>query len=147
MNDDIEKAQLLKAEIGELTSELKSYKPDFGFLKQDNFEVEFPEFLNIREYVVSKIDFKEDRRFEMVFSSVEGGREIYALNNEKELNYLKVKFLNKFTRFNTCALEAFFDKIEIYKIEPLSLDKKSNGNVEFKLYGSYKGVTYFKPNN
>ena len=43
--------------------------------------------------------------------------------------------------------EAFFEKIEIYKIEPLSLDKKSNENVEFKLYGSYKGVTYFKSNN
>ena len=69
---------------------------------------------------------------------------IYDLNNEKELTYLKVKFLNK---SNTCLLEAFFEKIEIYKIEPLSLDKKSNENVEFKLYGSYRGVTYFKPNN
>lgn len=125
-------------------SELKLHEPGFGFLKQNNFEVEFPKFLNIRDYIVSKIDFKGDRRFEMVFSSMEGGREIYDLNKEKELNYLKVKFLNK---INTCVLEAFFDKIEIYKIEPLSLDKKSNENVEFKLYGSYKGVTYFKPNN
>jgi hypothetical protein len=144
MNDDIEKTQLLKAKIVELTSELKLHEPDFGFLKQNNFEIEFPEFLNIRNYIASKIDFKGDRRFEMVFSSMEGGREIYDLNREKELIYLKVKFLNK---SNTCVLEAFFDKIEIYKIEPLSLDKKSNGNVEFKLYGSYKGVTYFKPNN
>lgn len=144
MKDDIERTQPLKAEIGELTSELKSYKPDFGFLKQDNFEVEFPEFLNIREYVVSKIDFKEDRRFEMVFSSVEGGREIYDLNAEKELSSFKIKFLNN---FNTYVLEAFFSKIKIYKIEPLNLDKKSNDNIEFKLYGSYEGVSYFKPNN
>lgn len=125
-------------------SELKLHDPGFGFLKQNNFEVEFPKFLNIRDYIVNKIDFKGDRRFEMVFRSVEGGREIYALNSEKELNYLKVKFLNK---SNTCILEAFFEKIKIYKIEPLSLDKKSNENIEFKLYGSYEGVTYFKPNN
>lgn len=125
-------------------SELKLHEPGFGFLKQNHFEVEFPKFLNIRDYIVSKIDFTGDRRFEMIFSSVEGGREIYDLNKEKELTYLKVKFLNK---SNTCLLEAFFEKIEIYKIEPLSLDKKSNENVEFKLYGSYRGVTYFKPNN
>lgn len=125
-------------------SELKLHEPGFGFLKQNHFEVEFPKSLNIRDYIVSKIDFKGDRRFEMIFSSVEGGREIYDLNNEKELTYLKVKFLNK---LNTCLLEAFFEKIEIYKIEPLSLDKKSNENVEFKLYGSYRGVTYFKTNN
>lgn len=125
-------------------NELKLQEPGFGFLKQNNFEVEFPTFLNIRDYIVSKVDFKGDRRFEMTFSSVEGGREIYTLNNEKELINLKIKFLNK---FNTCILEAFFNKIEIYKIEPLSLDKKSNENVEFKLYGSYRDVTYFKPNN
>ena len=125
-------------------SDLKLHETGFGFLKQNNFEVEFPKFLNIRDYIVSKIDFKGDRRFEMVFSSVEGGREIYDLNKEKELTYLKVKFLNK---VNTCLLEAFFEKIKIYKIEPLSLDKKSIENVEFKLYGSYDGVTYFKPNN
>lgn len=125
-------------------SELKLHEPGFGFLKQNHFEVEFPKFLNIRDYIVSKIDFTGDRRFEMIFSSVEGGREIYDLNKEKELTYLKVKFLNK---LNTCLLEAFFEKIEIYKIEPLSLDKKSNENVEFKLYGSYRGVSYFKPNN
>ena len=125
-------------------SDFKLHETGFGFLKQNNFEVEFPKFLNIRDYIVSKIDFKGDRRFEMVFSSVEGGREIYDLNKEKELTYLKVKFLNK---VNTCLLEAFFEKIKIYKIEPLSLDKKSIENVEFKLYGSYDGVTYFKPNN
>lgn len=123
-------------------SDLKLHEPSFGFLKQKNFEVVFPQFLNIRNYIVNKIDFKGDRRFEMVFSSVEGGREIYDLNSEKELEYFDIKFLNK---FSTCVLKAFFEKIKIYKIEPLSLDKKSNENIEFKLYGSYEGVTYFKP--
>ena len=125
-------------------SNLKLHEPGFGFLKQNNFEVEFPKFLNIRDYIVSKIDFKGDRRFEMVFSSVEGGREIYDLNAEKELSSFNIKFLNN---SNTCVLEAFFSKIKIYKIEPLNLDKKSNDNIEFKLYGSYEGVSYFKPNN
>lgn len=125
-------------------SDLKLHETDFGFLKQKNFEVEFPKFLNIRNYIVSKIDFKGDRRFEMVFSSVEGGREIYDLNSEQELGYFDIKFLN---RFNTCVLRASFEKIKIYKIEPLILDKKSNENIEFKLYGLYEGVTYHKPNN
>lgn len=125
-------------------SELKLHEPGFGFLKQNHFEVEFPKFLNIRNYIVSKIDFKGDRRFEMIFSSVEGGREIDDLNREGELTSLNVKFLNN---FNTCVLNAHFTKIKIYKIEPLNLDKKSNENVEFKLYGSYEGVTYFKTNN
>lgn len=123
-------------------SDLKLHETDFGFLKQKNFEVEFPKFLNIRNYIVSKIDFKGDRRFEMVFSSVEGGREIYDLNSEQELGYFDIKFLNK---FNTCVLRASFEKIKIYKIEPLILDKKSNENIEFKLYGLYEGVSYHKP--
>lgn len=123
-------------------SDLKLHETDFGFLKQKNFEVVFPSFLNIRNYIVSKIDFKGDRRFEMVFSSVEGGREIYDLNSEQELGYFDIKFLNK---FNTCVLRASFEKIKIYKIEPLILDKKSNENIEFKLYGLYEGVSYHKP--
>jgi len=122
-------------------NDLKLYKTDFGFLKQKNFEVVFPKNLNIREYIVNKIDFKGDRRFEMIFSSVEGGREIYDLNSKQELEYFDIKFLDK---FNTCTLRASFRRIKIYKIEPLILDKKSNENVEFKLYGSYEGVTYFK---
>lgn len=125
-------------------SELKLHEPGFGFLKQNHFEVEFPKSLNIRNYIVSKIDFKGDRRFEMIFSSVEGGREIYDLSREEELTSFNIKFLNN---FNTYVLEAFFSKIKIYKIEPLNLDKKSNENIEFKLYGSYEGVSYFKPNN
>lgn len=125
-------------------SDLELHKTDFGFLKQKNFEVVFPTSLNIRNYIVNKIDFKGDRRFEIIFSSVEGGREIYDLNNKQELEYFEIKFFNN---FNTCALKASFHKIKIYKIEPLILDKKSNDNIEFKLYGAYEGVTYFRPNN
>lgn len=125
-------------------NDLKLHETDFGFLKQKNFEVEFPKFLNIRNYIISKIDFKGDRRFEMVLSSVEGGREIYDLSTEEELTSFNVKFLNN---FNTCVLNAHFNKIKIYKIEPLILNKKSNENIEFKLYGSYEGVFYSKPNN
>ena len=113
--------------------------PTFYPIPQNRFVVLFPEEIAVDGYVVSKVEFINDKTFTFKMYTTENSKEVVKLFKNKEIGTLPIIFIDrtgaKTMRMNLCG-------VSIKSIYPVKLDYTSVENVEFIVTAEYSEIGY-----
>ena len=113
--------------------------PTFCPIPQNRFVVLFPEKTDVDGYVVSKIEFNDDKTFTMKMFTTENFKEVVKLSKNKEVSVLQIVFIDA---TGAEVMKMILYDVSITSIHPIKLDYTSNENVEFMVTAEYSTIEY-----
>lgn len=113
--------------------------PTFNPIPQNRFAVLFPEKTDVDGYVVSKVEFIDDKTFTMKMFTTENFKEVVKLSKNKEIRVLEIVFIDV-TGVEVMKMTLY--DVSIKSIYPIKLDYTSEKNVEFIVTAEYSTIEY-----